>query len=72
MKIQVDPDLCEANGVCVRLAPDHFALDDDDRLHVRAVVDASPEQRKRIRDAVRSCPKGALRIIEPSSQENQP
>ncbi|MFE3618116.1 ferredoxin, partial [Streptomyces anulatus] len=34
MKIIVDFDRCEANGVCVGIAPDMFELDDDDQLTV--------------------------------------
>lgn len=30
MRVEVDPDLCESNAVCVGLAPDVFELGDDD------------------------------------------
>lgn len=30
MRVEVDPDLCESNAVCVGLAPDIFELGDDD------------------------------------------
>ena len=34
MRVTVDPDLCEANGVCAGLVPQVFGLDDDDELHI--------------------------------------
>ena len=35
MRVRVDHDLCESNAVCVRLVPEVFELDDDDRLRLR-------------------------------------
>src|SRR5262249_25095957 len=32
MRVTVDPDLCEANGVCANLVPQVFDLDDEDVL----------------------------------------
>ncbi|ACY14678.1 ferredoxin [Haliangium ochraceum] len=64
MKLLVDPDLCEANGVCVRVAPEQFSLDDADTLHIHDLATPSAEQQQRARDAVRACPKGALRMEE--------
>lgn len=61
MKVSVDDDSCEANGVCAGLAPEIFALDDEDSLHIllepvpAGLADA-------VRLAVRSCPKAALRL----------
>ena len=34
MRVTVDRDLCEANGVCAGLVPQVFRLDDDDELHI--------------------------------------
>jgi ferredoxin len=63
MRVRVDHDLCESNGVCVRLAPDVFALDDEDRL--RVVPGPLPEAvRERVEHAVRRCPKQALTLVE--------
>jgi ferredoxin len=63
MRVTVDRDLCEANGVCVGLVPEVFDLDDDDLLHIRA--DEVPEGlTEGVRRAVRSCPKTALRLAE--------
>ncbi|WP_406691752.1 ferredoxin [Saccharopolyspora sp. ID03-671] len=62
MKIVVDFDLCEANGMCEAVAPDVFEIDDDDNLLVKA--DPTPELRDSIEQAVQSCPKAALSLEE--------
>lgn len=65
MKIEVDPDRCEGQAVCVGLAPAVFALGDDDEF-VRLLVDeVPPEFEKRARKAVDKCPMAALREINP-------
>jgi ferredoxin len=60
MKIVVDRDLCEANGVCVRLVPEAFALDDDEVLHLQVMQPLDAAMRARLAAAVAGCPKGAL------------
>jgi ferredoxin len=65
MKIVVDWDRCEANGICVRDAPEVFRLDEDDRLHV-LVADVSPELRARVERAVEGCPRRALSLAADS------
>jgi ferredoxin len=62
MDVQVDPLVCEANGVCVGLVPEVFDLDDDDELHITRPV--PPELAGRVRHAVRSCPKAALSLTD--------
>jgi ferredoxin len=63
MRVRVDRELCESNGVCVRLVPEVFVLDDDDRL--RLEQESPPEAlRARVEQAVRRCPKQALTIVE--------
>ena len=63
MRVRVDRELCESNGVCVRLVPEVFVLDDDDRL--RLEQEHPPEAlRARVEQAVRRCPKQALTIID--------
>ncbi len=63
MRIRVDRDLCEANAVCQRAAPEMFKVDDDDRLHI-LVDELSEAQVERARIAVRRCPRRALSIVE--------
>lgn len=65
MKLVVDADLCEANGVCVRLCPEAFELDDDDVLHLRVIETEDAGLRARIDAAIRGCPKTALSWEEP-------
>ena len=63
MKVVVDPDSCEANAVCVGIIPEVFDLDDDDNLHIlRAEV--TPDIEDRVRQAVASCPKAALKLVD--------
>ena len=63
MKVIVDPDVCEANGVCAGLEPGVFGLDDDDRLHI-LVSEVPADRVDGVRRAVQSCPKTALRVTE--------
>jgi ferredoxin len=61
MKLIVDFDQCEANGICVGIAPDIFELDDQDYLNV-TVSDVPEDRQDAVRDAVAQCPKAALRL----------
>ncbi|RCW44537.1 ferredoxin [Halopolyspora algeriensis] len=69
MEVSVDPRLCEANGVCVGLAPGVFALDDEEMLRIRQPAEDS-EELERVVKAVQLCPKGALEIRTPESEPN--
>ncbi len=60
MEIRVDRELCEANGRCVRVAPQVFSLDDDEILQIAAPGNGI--DRERIERAVASCPLNALAI----------
>ena len=59
LKVVVDPDECEANAVCVGIAPEVFDLDDDEVLHI-LVETPDGELLDRAREAVDSCTKRAL------------
>ncbi len=71
MKIKVDWDLCEANAVCMDVAPELFKVDDDDTFHhltpgakddVSGVI---PKQLEgKAKEAVRLCPRQALSILK--------
>jgi len=63
MRVLVDRDLCEANQVCVRLAPDVFLVDDADQLHL-LVATIGEDARARVEKAVRACPRQALAITD--------
>lgn len=63
MKVIVDRDLCEANAICSRQTDQVFRVQEDDTLTIlREEVPGKCEQA--VRDAVRLCPRQALRIIE--------
>jgi len=61
MRVTVDPDLCEANGVCANLVPQVFDLDDEDVLHI-TVGEVPAGLADKVRLAVQSCPKMALSL----------
>ena len=63
MRITVDRDLCESNGVCEGLAPTVFQINDNDELDI---LQEHPDEslRAKVQDAVRSCPKQALTLEE--------
>ena len=61
MKVSVDFDQCEANGICVGIAPDVFELDDEDMLHI-VTADVPEDRRADVEQAVAQCPKAALRL----------
>lgn len=63
MRIEVNRDLCEANEVCIGIAPAVFELDDDEELRI-AQPDVPAEEVERVTQAVASCPKNALLIKE--------
>ena len=61
MKVTVDPDLCEANALCVAEAPEVFDLKDDEVVDV-VLPELPPELESAVADAVIACPKQALRM----------
>ncbi|MFD6895297.1 ferredoxin [Rhodococcus sp. NPDC060086] len=63
MKVTVDPDLCEAHGLCELSAPELFQLGDED---VVTVLDdnPAPELQDAARRAAGSCPRIAVQIAE--------
>ena len=63
MKITVDFDLYESNGLCEALAPDVFELDDDDYLQLRTDR-TTAENVEDVRRAVASCPRAAISLQE--------
>ena len=63
MRVVVDYDKCESNGLCMSAAPEVFEVRDDDFLYV---LDETPPEalHARVRDAARLCPKQAITLIE--------
>jgi ferredoxin len=63
MKVVIDRDACQGNGMCVVEAPDVFELGDDGKV---IVLDENPSQSMRIalHTAAQTCPTRAISIHE--------
>jgi ferredoxin len=62
MRVTVDQDLCEGNGLCVKAAPEVFELGDDDKAQV-LIERPGEELRARVETAARRCPRQAIRVV---------
>jgi ferredoxin len=62
-RVVADWDLCEANGICVAMAPENFEIDDEDQMQILDDV-VTDENEERMKRAVAGCPKSALSIVE--------
>ncbi len=60
IKVIVDLDLCQSNGLCALAAPDVFELGDDDLLRWKEEVDES--RRAELEEAESACPVMAIRL----------
>jgi len=65
MRVAVDFDLCESNGLCEGLAPDVFELDDEDFLRLKT-EEVDGETVAAVRRAVAACPKAAISLVDPA------
>jgi len=61
MKVVVDYDLCEANAVCQKQAPEVFRVEEDDTLTV-IISDVPGDLQAKVEEAVRLCPRQAIRV----------
>jgi ferredoxin len=63
VRVVVDWDLCESNGLCMAAAPEVFQLQDDDTL---LILLQTPDEslRGKVTDAVHACPKQAISLQE--------
>ncbi len=61
MKIVVDFDKCDSNGVCCGIAPDLFELDDQNFLVIKQ-EEPGEDQRVTLEEAVRNCPTEAISV----------
>jgi ferredoxin len=71
MKIVVDYDRCESNGVCMAILPEVFEVRDDDFMYV---LDEHPPEkyRAKVLQAVNSCPTQALSVVEDDDKPAAP
>ena len=60
MRVAIDLDRCQDNGVCVRRSPDVFAVRDDATVVV--VEEPRRELHPSVRDAARRCPTRAITV----------
>jgi ferredoxin len=60
-RIVVDREVCIGAGTCARLARATFALDEQD---IAIVVSQNGDDEATVAAAVRSCPSGAILIVE--------
>lgn len=60
LKVEIDEDLCIASGDCERIAPGAFELTGD----FAVLRDPESVDAETLRRAERSCPTGAIRILE--------
>jgi ferredoxin len=63
LKILVDRELCEVNGVCATVAPELFEISEDDQLNV-VKPQPSAAEAPAAEEAVRRCPKAALALSD--------
>ena len=61
MRVVVNPDLCEGNALCVKEAPEVFALGDDDQV-ILLIEKPDEALRAKVDRAVRRCPRNALAL----------
>ncbi|MFD0900347.1 ferredoxin [Actinomadura sediminis] len=61
MRVIVDYDICDSNGLCAEVAPEIFELDEEDRLRI---LDErpGPERWGTAEAAARACPKLAIAL----------
>ena len=59
MKVTIDADLCQGHGVCMGECPEVFQVDDDGEV---TILQEQPDDglRKKLQNAVRFCPSGAI------------
>jgi len=63
MRVIVDAELCEGNGLCAQAAPEVFVVGDDDQARVLAERPGEA-LRAKVVTAVGRCPRRALRLVD--------
>jgi ferredoxin len=62
-QVTVDPDLCIGSAECVRILPSGFKIDESRGVSVPQPA-ASTADIELLADVVRSCPTGAVRVVD--------
>ena len=63
MRVEVDFGLCEANAICMGIAPEVFLLDEQDYLHILN-NEVTPANEAQILESARQCPRQAISIVD--------
>ncbi|MGJ3507972.1 ferredoxin [Enemella sp. A6] len=63
MKIVVDFEQCDSNGLCCEQAPELFRLDDNDFLEVLN-ENPTPDQTDAAERVAQACPKAAIELVD--------
>ncbi len=61
MKINVDFDRCQSNGLCMSAAPEVFEVRDDEFLYI-LIEEPGDDLRTKVEEAVRLCPTQAISL----------
>jgi len=68
MQVTVDPDLCIGSAECVRILPSGFQIDEARGVSVPQPAASSAEPDV-LAEVVRSCPTGAVRVVDAQGNE---
>lgn len=69
MKVKVNKDACIGCGACEAICPNVFKIEDDGFSNVK--VDNVPkDDEENVRDAIDSCPTGAIEEVEEKADNN--
>lgn len=61
LMVIVDRQKCTGEGICVGIAPETFALDEE---QIAVVMDPDAADRETLVEAAQSCPQDAIRVID--------
>lgn len=72
MQIELDPQRCQASGMCAGLVPDRFRPRRGPTLVTQPEVTASSADLAAVIDAIECCPGGALALVQEARQRAEP
>lgn len=65
-RIEVDSEICYGTGSCATLAPEIFGINEDG---VVELLDPSAGDGEEVRQAIRECPSGAIRLVDEDGEQ---